>query len=53
MLKTYLIVTTSKILMLLFLDLYDLPDGVTAAHVAEMHQADLDIEHKYNCRGLT
>jgi AraC-like DNA-binding protein len=39
--------------MPLFLDLHDLPDGVTAAHVAEMHQADLDIEHKYNCRGLT
>ncbi len=30
-----------------------MPDGVTAAHVAEMHQADLKIEHKYNCRGLT
>ena len=39
--------------MPLFLDLHDLPDGITAAHVAEMHQADLDIEHKYNCRGLT
>jgi len=39
--------------MPLFLDLHDLPDGVTAAHVAEMHKADLDIEHKYNCRGLT
>ena len=39
--------------MPLFLDLHDLPEGITAAHVAEMHQADLDIEHKYNCRGLT
>lgn len=39
--------------MPLFLDLHELPDGVTAAHVAEMHQADLDLEHKYNCRGLT
>tara|TARA_R110002167_G_scaffold117623_12_gene293698 strand:+ start:791 stop:1879 length:1089 start_codon:yes stop_codon:yes gene_type:complete len=39
--------------MPLFLDLHDLPDGITAQHVAEMHQADLDIEHKYNCRGLT
>jgi len=35
------------------MDFHDLPDGVTAAHVAEMHQADLKIEHKYNCRGLT
>lgn len=39
--------------MPLFLDLHDLPEGVTAAHVAEMHQADLNLEHKYNCRGLT
>ena len=39
--------------MPLFLDLHDLPEGITAAHVAEMHQADLDIEHEYNCRGLT
>tara|TARA_R110002096_G_scaffold125304_3_gene270711 strand:- start:38 stop:1120 length:1083 start_codon:yes stop_codon:yes gene_type:complete len=35
------------------MDFHDLPNGVTAAHVAEMHQADLKIEHKYNCRGLT
>tara|TARA_R110002049_G_scaffold21057_6_gene77556 strand:+ start:5318 stop:6406 length:1089 start_codon:yes stop_codon:yes gene_type:complete len=35
------------------MDFHDLPEGVTAAHVAEMHQADLKIEHKYNCRGLT
>ena len=39
--------------MPLFLDLHDLPEGITSAHVAEMHQADLDLEHKYNCRGLT
>ncbi len=39
--------------MAIFMDFHDLPDGVTAAHVAEMHQADLNIEHKYNCRGLT
>jgi AraC-like DNA-binding protein len=35
------------------MDFHDLPEGITAAHVAEMHQADLKIEHKYNCRGLT
>ncbi|GAA4805514.1 nickel-binding protein [Litoribaculum gwangyangense] len=39
--------------MPLFLDLHEMPDGVTAEHVAQMHQADLEIEHKYNCRGLT
>lgn len=39
--------------MPLFLDLHELPEGITSAHVAEMHQADLDLEHKYSCRGLT
>lgn len=39
--------------MPIFMDFHDLPEGLTAKHVAEMHQADLDIEHKYNCRGLT
>lgn len=39
--------------MPLYLDFHDLPEGITAAHVAKMHQADLEIEHKYNCRGLT
>jgi AraC-like DNA-binding protein len=39
--------------MPIYMDFHDLPDGVTAEHVAEMHQADLKIEHKYNCRGLT
>jgi len=35
------------------MDFHDVPDGITAKHVADMHQADLKIEHKYNCRGLT
>lgn len=35
------------------MDFHDLPDGVSAADVAEMHQSDLKIEHKFNCRGLT
>lgn len=39
--------------MPLFMDLHELPEGISAQHVAEMHQADLNIEHKYNCRGLT
>ncbi len=39
--------------MPIFMDFHDMPDGVSAKHVAEMHQADLKIEHKYNCRGLT
>ncbi|SDS34604.1 AraC-type DNA-binding protein [Formosa sp. Hel1_31_208] len=39
--------------MAIFMDFHDLTDGITAAHVAEMHQADLNIEHKYNCSRLT
>ena len=39
--------------MPIYLDLHEMPDGVTAEHVAEMHQADLKIEHEYKCRGLT
>ena len=35
------------------MDIHEMPEGVTAKHVAEMHQADLKIEHEYNCRGLT
>ena len=39
--------------MPIYMDFHDLPNGVSAKDVAEMHQADLKIEHKYNCRGLT
>lgn len=39
--------------MQIFMDFHDLPDGVTAKDIAEMHQADLKIEHKYRCRCLT
>lgn len=39
--------------MPIYMDFHDLPDGVTAVHIAEMHQADLKIEHKHNCRALT
>ena len=34
------------------MDRHDLP-GVTAKDVAEAHQADLNIQHEYGCRGLT
>ncbi|NJB72326.1 AraC-like DNA-binding protein [Saonia flava] len=39
--------------MPIYMDFHDLPVGVSAKDIAEMHQADLKIEHKYNCRGLT
>jgi len=39
--------------MPIYMDLHDLPEGITAKDIAEMHQEDLKIEHTYNCRGLT
>jgi AraC-like DNA-binding protein len=35
------------------MDRHDVSDEVTAEHVAQLHQADLKIEHEFNCRGLT
>ena len=39
--------------MPIFMDRHDMPEDINAEHVARMHQADLKIEHEYNCRGLT
>lgn len=39
--------------MPIYMDFHELPEGFTAAEVAEMHQSDLKVEHKYNCRNLT
>jgi hypothetical protein len=36
--------------MPLFLDLPDFPHGITATHVAEMHQADLALKQSYEKR---
>jgi len=35
------------------MDRHDVSDNVTAEIVAELHQADLKIQDKYNCRGIT
>ena len=35
------------------MDRHDLPNHITAKDIAKMHQEDLKIEHKFNCRGLT
>jgi len=35
------------------MDRHEIPNGVTAKHVAEMHQADLKIQHLYGCKGMT
>lgn len=39
--------------MPIFMDRHDVSETVTAEHVAALHQADLKIQHKYNCKGLT
>lgn len=39
--------------MPLFMDRHDIPKEITAEHVAQMHQKDLEVEHLYGCRGIT
>jgi len=39
--------------MPIFLDRHEMPDEVTAEHVAEMHQMDLKVQHEFGCRGFT
>ena len=39
--------------MPIFMDRHDVSENVTAEMVAHLHQADLKIQHKYACRGLT
>jgi AraC-like DNA-binding protein len=35
------------------MDRHDVSETVTAANVAQLHQQDLKIQHKFDCRGLT
>jgi AraC-like DNA-binding protein len=35
------------------MDRHDIPEEVTAEHVAQMHQEDLRVEHLYGCKGMT
>lgn len=39
--------------MSIYMDRHDVSDVVTAEHVAQLHQEDLKVEHKYGCKGLT
>ena len=39
--------------MPIYMDRHDVSDEVTAEHVAQLHQEDLKVEHKFKCRGLT
>ena len=48
-----MIILEKNTVMPIYMDIHEMPEGVNAKHVAEMHQADLKIEHEYNCRGLT
>lgn len=39
--------------MTIYMDRHDVSEAVTAEIVAQIHQEDLKIQHKYGCRGLT
>ncbi|MBC8770234.1 DUF4242 domain-containing protein [Arenibacter sp. BSSL-BM3] len=39
--------------MPIYMDRHDIPEEITAAHVAQMHREDLKIEHLYGCKGMT
>ncbi len=39
--------------MPIYMDRHDIPESITAEHVAKMHREDLKIEHLYNCKGMT
>lgn len=39
--------------MPIYMDRHDVSETVTAENVAHLHQEDLKIQHKFNCRGLT
>ena len=39
--------------MPIYMDRHDIPPGIRAEHVAEMHQQDLKVQHIYGCKGMT
>jgi len=39
--------------MPIYMDRHDVPGEVTSEQVVQIHQADLKIQHKYNCRAIT
>lgn len=44
---------TKFYVMPIFMDRHDVSDEVTAQNVADLHQKDLKIQDKFNCKGLT
>jgi AraC-like DNA-binding protein len=39
--------------MPIYMDRHDVSEGVTAEHVAKLHQQDLKVQDQFGCRGLT
>jgi AraC-like DNA-binding protein len=39
--------------MPIYMDRHDIPEEITAEHVAQMHQEDLKVQHLYECKGMT
>ena len=39
--------------MPIYMDRHDVSETVTAENVAQLHKADLKIQHQFDCRGLT
>ena len=39
--------------MPLYMDRHDIPEEISAEHVAKMHQEDLKVQHLYGCKGMT
>jgi len=39
--------------MPIYMDRHEIPEEITAVHVAQMHREDLKIEHLYGCKGMT
>ncbi len=39
--------------MPIYMDRHEIPQDITAEHVASMHQADLKVQHLYGCKGMT
>ncbi|GAA4280796.1 nickel-binding protein [Gaetbulibacter aestuarii] len=39
--------------MPIYMDRHELPHDITPEKLSELHQKDLDIEHKHNCKGFT
>ncbi|MEO6346974.1 MAG: nickel-binding protein [Aquaticitalea sp.] len=39
--------------MPIYMDRHDIPEEITAEHVAQMHQEDLKVQHLFGCKGMT